>query len=141
MLVRASCSSEEECSQHFAFASVHKIQTRWRQGENWIDIVFICMFLEWTVCPENVQIIPLTDWVIRGAKWSIQQGSSCSLFSRRLMKAEFLLQSFHQEADVSSSGMGKDVQPLTLSSQHLFCQAQYCPLSKVPLRVFLERLS
>ena len=38
--------------------------------------------------------------------------------------AEILFQRFLQEANVSSSGMGRDVHSLMLSIQHLLCQPQ-----------------
>ena len=74
-------SSEQECCQRYAFPSVHKNQNRWRQGENWIYIVFICMFLEWTVSPANDQLG--------------RQG-------RKMVDSEeVLLQFFQQEVNVS----------------------------------------
>ena len=42
--------------------------------------------------------------------------------------AQILFQAFLQEAIVSSSGVGRDVHSLTLSSQYLLSQPQYCPL-------------
>ena len=41
--------------------------------------------------------------------------------------AEILFQSFLQEALVSSSGMGRDVQALMLSIQHFLCRPQRRP--------------
>ena len=55
--------------------------------------------------------------------------------------AEILFQSFLQEALVSSSGMGRDVHFLMLSIQHFLCRPRRRPPSKVPRRMFLERLS
>ena len=50
----------------------------------------------------------------------------------RVDSAEILSQSFLQEALVSSSGMGRDVHSLMLSTQHFLCR-QWChPSSKVP---------
>ena len=50
--------------------------------------------------------------------------------------AEILLQPFLQEALVSSSGMGKDVHSVMLSTQHFLCRPQHGPTSKVPVRMF-----
>ena len=54
--------------------------------------------------------------------------------------AEIFLQSFLQEAIVSSSGLGRDVHSETLSVQHFLCQPRHHPPSKVPWMV-LESLS
>ena len=54
---------------------------------------------------------------------------------------EILIQSFLQEAIVSSSSIGRDVHSLTLSIKHFLCQPQCCPPSKVPWRMVLKRLS
>ena len=67
-------------------------------------------------CP--FQLSPFTTWV-GGGKMTDDS-------------AEILLQSFLQEATVSSSGMGQDVHSLTLSIQHFLCQPQHRPPSKVP---------
>ena len=53
---------------------------------------------------------------------------------------EILFQSLLHEALVSSSGMGRDVQPLMLSIQHFLCRPPQFPLSKVPWRMVLETL-
>ena len=55
--------------------------------------------------------------------------------------ANFLFQSFLQEAIVSSSGMGRDVHSLMLSIQHFLCLLQRRLPSKVPGGIILERLS
>ena len=75
-------------------------------------------------CP--FQLSPFTTWV-GGGKMTDDS-------------AEILLQSFLQEATVSSSGMGQDVHSLTLSIQHFLCQPQHRPPSKVPWEMVLERL-
>ena len=59
----------------------------------------------------------------------------------RDLSAEILFQSLVREANVSSSGLDKDVHSLTLSFQHLLCQPRRCPHSKVPWKIVLERLS
>ena len=55
--------------------------------------------------------------------------------------AEILLQSFLQEATVSSSDKGRDIHSLMLSIQHFFCQPCHPSPSKTPLRVILDRLA
>ena len=55
--------------------------------------------------------------------------------------AEILFQSFVPEATVSSSGMGRDGQSLTLAIQDFLCRPRRRPLTKVPWRMVLERLS
>ena len=55
--------------------------------------------------------------------------------------AEILFQTFLQEALVSSSGMGRDVQSWMLSIQHYLCQQQCRPPSKVPWDGFGEVVS
>ena len=54
--------------------------------------------------------------------------------------AEILLQSFLQEALVSSSGISRDVRSLMLSTQHFLCCPRCCPPSNVPWRMVLGRL-
>ena len=53
---------------------------------------------------------------------------------------EILFQSFVQEAIASSSGSGRDVHAITLSTRHFLCRPRLCPLLKVPYRMALERL-
>ena len=62
------------------------------------------------VAETEVQFSPLTDWVVGGLGGGGED--------KRDDSAETLLQSFRQEAIVSSSGMGRDVHSLTLSIQH-----------------------
>ena len=56
----------------------------------------------------------------------------------RANSEKILFQSFLKEAIVSSSGMGREVHSLTLSTKHFLCQSWYCPSSKVPWRMFGE---
>ena len=55
--------------------------------------------------------------------------------------AELLVQSFLQEALLSSSGRGKYVHSLMLSIQHFLCRRRRRPPSKVPRRMVSDRLS
>ena len=64
--------------------------------------------------------------VIRGTWQMIQQRSFSCVFCKSI---------------VSSYGMGRDVHSLILSIQHFLCQPQHRPLSNMPWRMVLERLS
>ena len=55
--------------------------------------------------------------------------------------AEILLQSFLQEALLSSSGMGRDVHFFMLSIQHFLCRPGRRPPTKMRWRMVLEMLS
>ena len=55
--------------------------------------------------------------------------------------AEILFHSFLQEADVSTSGMSRDVHSLMLSIEHFLCQPWCCPPFKVSDRMVLDRPS
>ena len=72
--------------------------------------------------PVRFQLIPLTDWVVRG--------------DMRDDSVEILLHSVLQEAPVSSSGMGLDVHSL-MYIQHFLCWPRRRPPSKVPWRMVL----
>ena len=69
-----------------------------------------------------VQFSPLTNWVIGGYM--------------REDSAEILIQSFQQEAFVSTSGIGRDVHFLMLSIQYILCQPWRPQPSNVPWRMF-----
>ena len=72
--------------------------------------------------PVRFQLIPLTDWVVRG--------------DMRDDSVEILLHSVLQEAPVSSSGMGLDVHSL-MYIQHFLCWPRRRPPSKVSWRMVL----
>ena len=74
----------------------------------------------------SVQISPSTDRVVG---------------DMRDVSAEILLQSFLQEALVSSSSTCRDAHSFMLSIQHFLCQPRCRPPSKVPRSMVLERLS
>ena len=54
--------------------------------------------------------------------------------------AEILFQSFLRDIIVSSSGIGRDVHSLALSSQQFFCRPRRRPPSKVPRGMVWESL-
>ena len=51
--------------------------------------------------------------------------------------AAYLFRPFLRMAIMSSSGLGRDVHPLTLSLQHFLCRPRRHPPSKVPCRILL----
>ena len=73
--------------------------------------------------PQNVQFSSV-PWLIE------------SLSHTEDDSAEILFQRFLQEANVSSSGMGRDVHSLMLSIQHFLCPPRRRPPSMVPWRMF-----
>ena len=104
-----------------------------------------CVFVSWILIG-SVQFPEY--WWVRFNFLNIDRFSSIwslDWFGRRrdMMddSEEILFQSFLWEATVSRSGMGRNVHSLTLSLQRFLCRPRRRPLSKVPWRMILERLS
>ena len=120
--------------------AVNSIQTRSSSWESlnttgWYIKISLCM------CPIDIDISEsnLMDSVQSLYQLGCWGGGGGGIQDRWFSRDP--LPGFLQDTLVSSSVTGRDLHSLMLYIQHLLCQAQHCPPSKVPWRMVLERLS